>query len=397
MPLCAQSGIEFSKLKTWNQILKTATKENKYIFMDCYTSWCGPCKALAKETFTDAKVGDYFNKHFLNVSYDMEKGEGKKIRELYKDYIRNFPTLLIFDSKGNVLHQLVGYMKPDELINGANKVFEGKGLIALRKQYETNQNDLSFLKTYVQALNDAFQKDEAQAVVDKYIKSKPLSNIKEPEIWNFVKNNITDVYSPQFEYMVIQCGTPFLYQMKEDVYSVTNNWNTLMLYALMNLVDMQQDDRGNYIDTVKVEREHMEKLKSLAEHFSFRCSPEIMAELKVHQLKIENKWADVCDIILALQDTNTFGLYGYDSFTRYSIWQISKHLKDPVRLKKCLDLMNLRQNQEKGSFFLPNYYDIISSLYTSLGNKEEADNALKKYEETKKANKIKSDALDNHK
>ena len=44
-------GIAFFK-GTWQEVLEQAKKENKLIFMDCYTSWCGPCKMLAKEVFT---------------------------------------------------------------------------------------------------------------------------------------------------------------------------------------------------------------------------------------------------------------------------------------------------------------------------------------------------------
>ena len=45
-------GTEFLEGKKWSDVLKTAQEQGKYIFMDCYTSWCGPCKALAKDIFT---------------------------------------------------------------------------------------------------------------------------------------------------------------------------------------------------------------------------------------------------------------------------------------------------------------------------------------------------------
>ena len=43
----AEEGIRFIEGEKWENILKMAQEQNKYIFMDCYTSWCGPCKALA--------------------------------------------------------------------------------------------------------------------------------------------------------------------------------------------------------------------------------------------------------------------------------------------------------------------------------------------------------------
>ena len=49
-------GIVFEKGQ-WADILKKAADQNKPIFVDAYTTWCGPCKWMAKNTFTDEKVG----------------------------------------------------------------------------------------------------------------------------------------------------------------------------------------------------------------------------------------------------------------------------------------------------------------------------------------------------
>lgn len=64
-------GIKFEQAE-WSKLLEKAKKENKLIFMDCYTSWCGPCKRLASEVFTQKEVGQFFNGHFINTKYDME-------------------------------------------------------------------------------------------------------------------------------------------------------------------------------------------------------------------------------------------------------------------------------------------------------------------------------------
>lgn len=68
-------SINFEQTKVWKQIVKKAKKEKKLIFVDCYTSWCGPCKMLANNVFTKDEVADYFNQTFVNAKYDMEKDE----------------------------------------------------------------------------------------------------------------------------------------------------------------------------------------------------------------------------------------------------------------------------------------------------------------------------------
>ena len=53
------------------------------IFVDCYADWCGPCKQLASQVFTQKEVGDVFNSHFVNVQFNVEKdADGKVISGL---------------------------------------------------------------------------------------------------------------------------------------------------------------------------------------------------------------------------------------------------------------------------------------------------------------------------
>ena len=68
----AQEGIQFFG-GNWEEAIETAKKEHKLIFVDAYAEWCGPCKRMAKEVFTQKELGDFFNKYFINVKMDMEK------------------------------------------------------------------------------------------------------------------------------------------------------------------------------------------------------------------------------------------------------------------------------------------------------------------------------------
>ena len=76
----------------WKGLLAKAKKENKLIFLDAYTEWCRPCIMMAKNVFTQDKVADFYNEHFVNVSMDMEKGEGPLIGKKYK--ISAYPAFL---------------------------------------------------------------------------------------------------------------------------------------------------------------------------------------------------------------------------------------------------------------------------------------------------------------
>ena len=119
MNVVAQNrNINFEQTKEWKKIIKKAKKENKLIFVDCYTSWCGPCKILSRNVFTNDAVADFFNAHFINAKFDMEKDRDGVI--LKKQFgIRFFPTLVFVDPvSGEVLHRMVGAGSPDWLLAG---------------------------------------------------------------------------------------------------------------------------------------------------------------------------------------------------------------------------------------------------------------------------------------
>ena len=73
-----KKGIKFFK-GSWGEALQKAKEEDKFIFVDFYATWCGQCKKIKRTSFKDSKVGDYYNKNFINVSINAESREGIKI------------------------------------------------------------------------------------------------------------------------------------------------------------------------------------------------------------------------------------------------------------------------------------------------------------------------------
>ena len=121
----AARGIQFTE-GSWSEILALAKKEDKPIFVDCYTVWCGPCKVMARDVFTDPAVGDYFNENFINVKIDMEKGEGIDLKNHYE--IAAFPTFLYLDQDGKVLNRIVGSMPAKKFLEESKKGMSEQGL-----------------------------------------------------------------------------------------------------------------------------------------------------------------------------------------------------------------------------------------------------------------------------
>ena len=75
-------GTVFEK-GTLKELLALADEQDKYLFVDVYATWCGPCQIMAKQIFPQQKVGEFFNKTFVNAKFDAEKGEGVDVAKRY--------------------------------------------------------------------------------------------------------------------------------------------------------------------------------------------------------------------------------------------------------------------------------------------------------------------------
>lgn len=109
----AEKGIHFESI-TFNQALQEAKKEHKLVFMNVYATWCVPCKMMMKNTLTTEKVGSVFNKDFVNISVNAEKGEGIELVKRYQ--ITGHPIMLVINPDGNVVKRILGYMDSDQLL-----------------------------------------------------------------------------------------------------------------------------------------------------------------------------------------------------------------------------------------------------------------------------------------
>lgn len=190
----AQEGIKF-ETSDFKTILAKAKKENKLIFLDAYTTWCGPCKLMAKNIFTLKTVGDHYNANFVNAKIDMEKGEGIDIAKKYD--VKVFPTYLFIDGNGELVHRTVGYVPEKEFIQFAKDASDpSKRVAALKERFEKGEKDPEFLKNLVN-LTAFTETDYAGKVFEQYITAKantPLAADDMQMLFMTLKNSESPAY-----------------------------------------------------------------------------------------------------------------------------------------------------------------------------------------------------------
>ena len=193
-------SVEFEHT-SWKKVLKKAKKEDKLIFVDCHTSWCGPCKMMAKDVFTQDHVADFFNNNFVNFKIDMEKGEGPELKPGWK--INAYPTFLVINSKGEVIHRVVGAYGADEFIEYIKEAQNPKKTFAaLSKAYNEGQRDGEFMFSYLRALRLANLNKEESLKANKYISNLEKEELLKKENWNIIKYFMKDPLNDEFRFIV---------------------------------------------------------------------------------------------------------------------------------------------------------------------------------------------------
>lgn len=146
-------GIEFFE-GSYEQALVKAQKEEKLIFVDAYATWCGPCKRMAKNVFTQPEVGEYYNQAFIALKIDMEKPQGREFGQLFP--VRAYPTLFYINEKGELLKKVVGGKSVEQFLSIGQEIAgsydRSSDLAAL---YESGERDYELVLKYVKALNNA--------------------------------------------------------------------------------------------------------------------------------------------------------------------------------------------------------------------------------------------------
>jgi thiol-disulfide isomerase/thioredoxin len=158
------TGIQFSHTD-WATTLQQAKAEDKLIFVDCYTDWCGPCKWMTANVFPDDAVGNYYNEKFINVKIDMEKGEGILFAKAYD--IRAYPTLMFINAKGEMVHKALGSRPVEDFLTlgiAANDPDQQVGTLMAR--YEKGERDADFLKNYASAAKGADIENAGDVALD---------------------------------------------------------------------------------------------------------------------------------------------------------------------------------------------------------------------------------------
>lgn len=192
-------GMKFCKEGTkFAEAVVQAKAEKKMVFLDCYTSWCGPCKMMARDIFPQKKVGDFMNPKFICIKIDMEKGEGPSLTQKFQ--VSAFPTFIIFNSDAQEIGRFLGGSDADGFIDRVKKASIDNGSIDMDKQWEQGNRDEAFLKQYLTSLGNAYKNQRANDVAEALLDPKAESFASDSASAMIFMRYINNPFSKAFIY-----------------------------------------------------------------------------------------------------------------------------------------------------------------------------------------------------
>jgi len=333
---------------TFAEVKAKATKENKLIFIDCYTTWCGPCKWMAKNVFTNDTVADYFNQHFICAKFDMEAGEGIEMAKQYQ--ITAYPNLIFLDGKGELVHRLAGALPAADFIALAKDAeTPDKSYRGMLTKFKSGNNEPAFMLSFLKATSDAAL--DCNEPVGRYLSAQKESELSSRANWTLITSYLTDINSPTFKYLVSNTAD-FAKNYTED--SVLNKIADCYLQSCMNSI---------YNPAAK------------------KKYPAIKEEIKKSKLKNEEKILSQADMAW-YQKLGDYANYAQVTVTyidKYAAndanmlnnvsWTFYEKVTDKKMLAKAVEWSKKSNELHRDD---PAFLDTYSGLLFKTGNKQEA-------------------------
>ncbi len=360
LSLVFAGSLAFAQTKTINfetesfaDLKAKAKKENKLIFIDCFTSQCAPCKWMAKNIFTNDAVADYFNAQFINAQFDAGIGEGREIAKLYD--LNAFPSLLFIDSDGKLVQRGAGSIEAEPFIQLAKDAFNPeKRYSKFTDEYASKKTNPAFMAAYIDAAyNNFLFSDE---LLQDYFKTQKDEDLADRVNWNMMRNHTSNYNSREFKFLL---NNEEVFSKSYTADSVNEKIAAVFLnsgYSVIYNKESKSNDYKKYIDEIK--------------KINFASQEEVIFKLDIAYAKEKGDWKKYIQMVVEKGD-NYF--HTSDELNNVS-WEIYENSDDKAALQKAESWMQkvIKEMPEWGN------YDTYAAILYKLNKKKEAKAAADK-------------------
>jgi len=177
----------------YDDVILAAERNNKMIFIDFSTVWCGGCQFFHKNIMTDSSFASYMNENFYTLQIDAELETYKTIVENYK--IDAYPTFIITDSEGKEIDRIVGLREntPEKFIELLKNILKGnEQLDFLKTEYNKYPDSLNLFKNIFNKLLSKDLYESARQFASNAENTSTNYELKSMAKFNFAYASVRD-------------------------------------------------------------------------------------------------------------------------------------------------------------------------------------------------------------
>lgn len=377
-------GIHFEHGLSWAEIQAKAKAENKHIFIDCFTTWCGPCKYMSANIFPLEEVGSFMNDKYISVKVQMDEtakdnedvkkwyADAKMIGEKYS--VRAYPTFLFFAPDGSIVDRQVGGGEAKEFVERcADALKPEKQYYTQLDQYNKGKKDPAFLRELALLALDKYDQKNAAIFSKLYLEQqKDLYTKENLEFVNKFTNSSKDIGFNMFLHNADKVNKVLGKGVAEN--KIMDIAAREEIFSKLMKKDKSAPDWAGIEKVVKAKYPKLAEemlLKSKVQYFSYvKDADNAVANIVAYMKKYGHKAGP--------QELNEYA------------WTIFESCNDMKCIEQALEWSKRSFNEEE----VPAYMDTYANLLFKSGKKTDAiaweekalksanENERKNYEET---------------
>jgi thioredoxin-related protein len=341
-----QTGI--LKEHAWQHLFVQAAKQHKYIVVDYYATWCGPCKKMDREVYTDLNVKAALDSNFLmqKLQMDTSAGDDTAIKENYAlahDFgvtyaVHSLPAFLFFNPDGELVHEAIGYKNAQEFVRLLDVARNpSRQYFTLLKAYRESER-YAMLPYLAETSRDLGDEKTSRELSRRYITD---SLLQLPSTQLFTRENLEFISS--FTYSSNDPGFKLFLNEGKKVDSVTRD--LLKIALLSRIIEQEEINNKLYHNGQPFQTDSTPDWKRFQRAIQKKYGPELAKSVV---LWAEIKWAEhvanwslYCRLLVEKVDRYGpyFKFYPYaKAFANYNFpaWELFECSTDKKILKTAL-------------------------------------------------------------
>ena len=353
-------GIHFENEGDWKSVVSKAKAENKYIFVDCYTTWCGPCRAMEQNVYPQKEVGDFFNEKFINVKFQLDttNHDADQIKRRYKDaaYINKeykinaYPTYLFFSPDGELVHVEVGGGLPQEFITKASNALNPQSQYYTQiKKYENGNRDAAFLKNLTVLAIHAYDLQAASKYAKEYYATQ--KDLLSKDNLEFVYRTTFNVSDTGFTLMMHNLSK---FETVIDPQRLHSDLVMIIIQSELQTINANWSEK----EWTDFENDLLRKYPDYGE--------EVLVQIKTNHFRGKSSWKNYSKAVTRYMSTKYPSVSSLNEFA----WTVFLQCNDKEVLEDAL--MWSKKSFTDQSKVEPGYIDTYANLLYKLGRNKEA-------------------------